>query len=759
MIRKMLLFSLFATAPALACGQEAKLVNCRSLEAAGNFVGSEEVVVDDLVCQKVKSGTATAAAPARPQTPKPLPGAVISDEEPASVVDAAKASTKRVAAAVEANAEKATAATGAAAPAPRPPSDAAPQTEALKPAPAPEFTNPGDEPMSVAEAARANAKRMAEAEAETEKPAGAPAVSSSPSPTPASKIPFTADARAKPQPAVAKQAPLSEPAIAPATVPAESAVMKAAPAPAAPLPSAKGPAGAKPQPAVAKQAPLSEPAIAPVTVPAESAVMKAAPAPAAPLPSAKGPASAKPQPAVAKQAPLSEPAIAPATVPAESAVMKAAPAPAAPLPSAKGPAPVEATHVPAGSAPPMPESTAAPSTEIVIMSAPSREAPAPEPASTPQNEIVLSSSPGGASEAAAPAPETLPQPAEQPDAASRPPASTEVSKQPGATAPPAAAEAPVSAFYDANAPKNSSNRREVTVGLVTAPAGAVGSPADESAANPNAPANSPNGATEAAPPAADAASAAQPDAQPIWPGNAEPNMERERVVETGTFARPKEVADPNQPPHSKQIAPSADDGFQEGQRADCRKNITIGGLKGEKLVLGTPKWAAGWIEKNQKHMLDVCFSDTPMPGARNYLIVFYTSAPASSASDAANARSLAVLAPQSTSPAGGVGTFTTSYGSTWHHFVDRNVGVTVNSSLDADQPQSQPDKVSYATAYTEEGVPVAQHWQGAPKKQIKLNPDDPNVRKESKKEHHAREEMEHVADALLSQMVEEIEKL
>src|SRR6516225_3140495 len=659
MIRRMLFLSLLATVPALVCAQESKLVNCRSLEAAGNFVGSEEVVVDDLVCQKVKSGTATAAAPARPQTPKPLPGAVISDEEPASVVDAAKASTKRVAAAVEANAEKATAATGAAAPAPRPPSDAAPQ-EALKPAPAPESANPGDETMGVAEAARANAKRMAEAEAVTEKPAAAPAVSSSASPAPAPKIPFTADAGAKPQPAVAKQAPLSEPAIAPAKMPAESALMKAAPAP------------------------------------------------------------------------------------------------AAPLPSPKGPTPVEATQVPAGSAPPMPESTAAPSTEIVIMSAPSREAPAPEPASTPQNEIVLSSSPGGASEAAAPAPETLPQPAEQPDAASRPPASTEVSKQPGATAPPAAAEAPVSAFYDANAPKNSSNRREVTVGLVTAPAGAVGSPADESAANPNAPANSPNGATEAAPPAADAASAAQPDAQPIWPGNAEPNMERERVVETGTFARPKEVADPNQPPHSKQITPSADDGFQEGQRADCRKNITIGGLKGEKLVLGTPKWAADWIEKNQKRMLDVCFSDTPMQGARNYLIVFYTSAPGSDGAEVVNP---VAPRPQGSSPAAGVGTFTTSYGSTWHYFFDRNVGVTVNSSIDADQPQSQPDKLSYATAYTEEGVPVAQHWQGTPKKQIKLNPDDPNVRKESKKERHAREEMEHFSDSLLNQMVEEIEKL
>src|SRR6516165_12281887 len=131
MIRKMLLFLLFATVPALASAQEAKLVNCRSLEAAGNFVGPDEVVVDDLVCQKVKSGAASAAAPAKPQPPKPLPGAVISDEEPASVVDAAKASTKRVAAAVEANAEKAAAATGAATAAPRPASDGAPQTEAL----------------------------------------------------------------------------------------------------------------------------------------------------------------------------------------------------------------------------------------------------------------------------------------------------------------------------------------------------------------------------------------------------------------------------------------------------------------------------------------------------------------------------------------------------------------------------------------------------------------------------------------------------
>ena len=109
MYRRLLLFSLFATMPALVCGQEARLINCRSLEAAGNFVGPDEVVADDLVCQKVKPGAATASA-AKPQPPKPLPGVVISDTEPVNVVEAAKASTKRVAAAVEANAEKAAAA-------------------------------------------------------------------------------------------------------------------------------------------------------------------------------------------------------------------------------------------------------------------------------------------------------------------------------------------------------------------------------------------------------------------------------------------------------------------------------------------------------------------------------------------------------------------------------------------------------------------------------------------------------------------------
>lgn len=631
MNRRLLLLSLLATMPALVCAQEAKLVNCRTLVAAGYYVGPDEVVLDDMVCQKVKLGAAAAAA-AKPQPAKPVPGVVISDTEPVDVVEAAKASTKRVAAAVEANAEKAAATPEATAPVPATPAPAAEDSSA--------------QPISIAEVARANAKRKAELDAAAEKPEMSPEVSS-----PAASRPVTA-----------------------ASAPAQAV--------------------AKPQPVEIKKTEPVERAAAPVPAPASA------------------PARVEPPP----------PEVAPT------------PVASAPARSEPAPAPAEVTPPPAAAARPTEEPAPTP-TEIVITSAPANEAPAPAPEAPARPAVLPDATPAKRS------------------------APAEVATAPATTPPPSPSEAPAvekaSAFYDANAPKASSNRPAVNLGVVSAPPTAAAVSPDTSPANASA-ADAPAGAAPA--PAEEAAPAAtSSDAGPAWPGNPEPNVERERVVETGIFALPKEVSsDPNQPPHSKQITPSAEDGFQEGQRAECRKNITMGGLKGEKLVLGTPGWAANWIEKNQKRMLDLCFSDTPMPGARNYLIVFYTSAPPSHAAEVVNP---VAPVPQGSSPDSGVGTFTTSYGSTWHYFFDRNVGVTVNSNLAVDQPQSQPDKVTYATAYTEEGVPVAQHWQGAPKKPIKVNPSDPDVRKESKKERLAREQMEHVADALLSQMVEEIEKL
>lgn len=95
MRRGLLFFSLFAAFPGLAWAQEPKLVNCRTLEAAGKFVGPDEIIVDDLVCQKAKPGADSAT---KPQPPKPLRGTTISDTPADNVVDAAKAAGKRIAA-------------------------------------------------------------------------------------------------------------------------------------------------------------------------------------------------------------------------------------------------------------------------------------------------------------------------------------------------------------------------------------------------------------------------------------------------------------------------------------------------------------------------------------------------------------------------------------------------------------------------------------------------------------------------------------
>src|SRR5215469_18742703 len=150
MSRRLLFLPLCAALPALLYAQEPKLVNCRTLESAGNFVGPDEVIVNDMVCQKAKPGANTSAPPA-------VPGVVISDPDGASVVDAAKAASRRVAAAKDAIKEKQNSEQVNPAPPSESPAVPAPtQTETpaaplpdAEPAKAPETTSPAKQPMSL----------------------------------------------------------------------------------------------------------------------------------------------------------------------------------------------------------------------------------------------------------------------------------------------------------------------------------------------------------------------------------------------------------------------------------------------------------------------------------------------------------------------------------------------------------------------------------------------------------------------------------
>jgi hypothetical protein len=183
-------------------------------------------------------------------------------------------------------------------------------------------------------------------------------------------------------------------------------------------------------------------------------------------------------------------------------------------------------------------------------------------------------------------------------------------------------------------------------------------------------------------------------------------------VQVGGFDKPAEAAVGGPPAHSTNSQPADATGLQQGQRPECTKNITLGSLRNEKLFLGTPGWGEKWIEKNQKRMTNICFSATPMHGVTNYLIVFYP-APGNSDEQADVNPAMPIA---DASVLGGVGAFTTKYGSTWHYVAGPNVGVPVLTRNDAAEPHSQ-SHVWYATAYAEDGSPVAERWPEAKRKE------------------------------------------
>jgi hypothetical protein len=167
-----------------------------------------------------------------------------------------------------------------------------------------------------------------------------------------------------------------------------------------------------------------------------------------------------------------------------------------------------------------------------------------------------------------------------------------------------------------------------------------------------------------------------------------------RAIETGMFAEPKEVANPgpDAPDAATVLAGAAT--TDEVQQSDCAKNITIAGLQSGKLILGTPSWAAQWIEKNQNTMPQVCFSTTPVKTAKNYLVVFYT----------AQASASQII------PLNDNRAFFLSSGSNWRYAPQGAAAETIIARDDSAQPQSNLSQVRYATAYSERGAAVAERW-------------------------------------------------
>jgi hypothetical protein len=225
--------------------------------------------------------------------------------------------------------------------------------------------------------------------------------------------------------------------------------------------------------------------------------------------------------------------------------------------------------------------------------------------------------------------------------------------------------------------------------------------------------------------------------------------EPQKTVMLGVFVEPQTSSpEINRPPEVVSYGSAQEDGFNDGQRAGCTKNVSLGSLDKEKLFLAIPEWAANWYEKNQKRFPGMCFSDSPMPGAQNYLVVFYTSAPAVSGIEPLKN----ISASADKSPLSGVGTFTTNYGSTWHYTYDRTATTTVTTVLTEKVPHNLQPNVLYATAYSEQGIPISQHWPTAITKKVRESSGKPG------KNRDASLPAIHMMGELLNEMAEDIAK-
>jgi hypothetical protein len=184
-----------------------------------------------------------------------------------------------------------------------------------------------------------------------------------------------------------------------------------------------------------------------------------------------------------------------------------------------------------------------------------------------------------------------------------------------------------------------------------------------------------------------------------------PEPEPERSVRVGIFASSQPPAT-NLSPQPLANTTAEDSAFKEGQLSTCIKNVSLGSMDKDKLFLAIPEWALKWHEKNQKRFPGICFSNSLMPGVQNYLVVFYTAEPHAAGTESlANISGLGEMTPVS-----GKGGFTTSDGSTWHYTYEQTVMTTI-TSVSADMaPHNQPSTVLYATAYSEQGIPISRHW-------------------------------------------------
>lgn len=153
----------------------------------------------------------------------------------------------------------------------------------------------------------------------------------------------------------------------------------------------------------------------------------------------------------------------------------------------------------------------------------------------------------------------------------------------------------------------------------------------------------------------------------------------------------------------QQPAPTA--GTSSGNNV-CRKNISFAVAWADSVNPVVPGFAGKWALKNGKKYPGVCFSQTPVSGAANYLLVFANS------SDSFRGIYPTVRTSTSTSvtPVSGTGTVTDNYGGMWSYNYNGTVTTTTTTTQQVDAPYIDTAQTLYLSCYRGDGTSCGMGW-------------------------------------------------
>jgi hypothetical protein len=130
--------------------------------------------------------------------------------------------------------------------------------------------------------------------------------------------------------------------------------------------------------------------------------------------------------------------------------------------------------------------------------------------------------------------------------------------------------------------------------------------------------------------------------------------------------------------------------------ADCTKTVAFSAAYPNGTVSPyMAGWVENWIRKNAKKHPSVCFSQTPLPGHDNYVVVFSESRSAFNGLEA--------VTTTSTTPVSGSGSIADNRGQTWTYTYNG----TVTTTQVQDLPYTVNNRYDYAVAYNSTGTVVA----------------------------------------------------